>query len=118
MTIDSLKASKLGKIVVKLVKDPPTPGELISFLFSDPEVVKCACRSCCCRHVFEVDLCAPFTYPYRRFETRTVIYVSNSFFVFFLIVLRNAAIKDMAFNVERKWRQLVSVANDGDGESR
>ncbi|KAF9458016.1 hypothetical protein BDZ94DRAFT_1271762 [Collybia nuda] len=49
MTIDSLKASKLGKIVVKLVKDPPTP-----------------------------------------------------------------AIKDMAGNVERKWRQLVSVANDGD----
>jgi hypothetical protein len=27
MTVESLKTSKLGKIVVKLVKDPPTPGE-------------------------------------------------------------------------------------------
>lgn len=27
MTVDALKASKLGKIVVKLVKDPPAPGE-------------------------------------------------------------------------------------------
>ncbi|KAJ6543943.1 hypothetical protein B0H19DRAFT_1169070 [Mycena capillaripes] len=42
-TVESLKTSKLGKIVVKLVKDPPTP-----------------------------------------------------------------AIKDMAFNVERRWRQMVS----------
>ncbi|KAJ7727884.1 hypothetical protein B0H16DRAFT_1677208 [Mycena metata] len=43
MSVESLKTSKLGKIVVKLVKDPPTP-----------------------------------------------------------------AIKDMAFNVERRWRQIVS----------
>ncbi|KAF8211668.1 hypothetical protein K438DRAFT_1807693 [Mycena galopus ATCC 62051] len=43
MTVESLKTSKLGKIVVKLVKDPPTP-----------------------------------------------------------------AIKDMAFNVERRWRQMVT----------
>lgn len=27
MTIDALKASKLGKIIVKLVKEPPAPGE-------------------------------------------------------------------------------------------
>lgn len=35
MTVDALKASKLGKIVVKLVKEPPAPGEHIqpSFIF-------------------------------------------------------------------------------------
>jgi protein phosphatase 1 regulatory subunit 10 len=38
--------------------------------------------------------------------------------VFFLIVLRNAAIKDMASNVERKWRQLVAGVNEAEGESR
>lgn len=27
MTVDALKASKLGKIIVKLVKEPPAPGE-------------------------------------------------------------------------------------------
>jgi protein phosphatase 1 regulatory subunit 10 len=27
LTVDSLKASKLGKLVVRLVKEPPTPGE-------------------------------------------------------------------------------------------
>ena len=27
MTIDALKESKLGKIIVKLVKEPPAPGE-------------------------------------------------------------------------------------------
>lgn len=26
MSVDALKASKLGKIIVKLVKDPPAPG--------------------------------------------------------------------------------------------
>ena len=29
MTVDSLKVSKLGKLVVKLVKEPPSSGELI-----------------------------------------------------------------------------------------
>lgn len=28
LTVESLRASKLGKLVVKLVKDPPSPGEL------------------------------------------------------------------------------------------
>jgi hypothetical protein len=27
--VETLKASKLGKIIVKLTKDPPSPGELI-----------------------------------------------------------------------------------------
>ena len=27
MTLESLKASKLGKVVVRLVKDPPAPGK-------------------------------------------------------------------------------------------
>ena len=27
LSVDSLKTSKLGKIVIKLVKDSPTPGE-------------------------------------------------------------------------------------------
>ncbi|KAF8133494.1 hypothetical protein K438DRAFT_1884145 [Mycena galopus ATCC 62051] len=31
ITVESLKTSKLGKIVMKLVKDPPTPGESLSF---------------------------------------------------------------------------------------
>ncbi|KAF7330885.1 hypothetical protein MVEN_02428000 [Mycena venus] len=59
MTVESLKTSKLGKIVVKLVKDPPTP-----------------------------------------------------------------AIKDMAFNVERRWRQMVtekqpeSAADDSKSKKR
>lgn len=29
LTVETLKASKLGKLVVKLVKDPPSPGELM-----------------------------------------------------------------------------------------
>lgn len=34
MTLDTLKASKLGKIVVKLVKEPRSPGEFSAlFLF-------------------------------------------------------------------------------------
>lgn len=65
MTVDSLKASKLGKIVVKLVKDPPTPGELaflllgrdytrqtISVSVIAPVELKTSCHShCFCTHL-------------------------------------------------------------------
>ena len=37
MTVDSLKASKLGKLVVKVVKDPPTPG---TWVFSFPNFAR------------------------------------------------------------------------------
>lgn len=30
LNLDALKASKLGKLIIKLTKEPPTPGELIS----------------------------------------------------------------------------------------
>jgi len=30
LTIESLKSSKLGKLIVRLVKEPPAPGELLS----------------------------------------------------------------------------------------
>lgn len=33
------------------------------------------------------------------------------FFLFY--VLRNAAIKDMASNVERRWRQMISIPVEG-----
>jgi len=35
-----LKASKLGKLVVKLVKDPPSPGEPVSSFPSSPPLVR------------------------------------------------------------------------------
>ena len=41
LSVESLKTSKLGKIVVKLVKDPPTPGE---YLFMKNLIFVCARR--------------------------------------------------------------------------
>ncbi|KAJ6612145.1 hypothetical protein B0H10DRAFT_1918313 [Mycena sp. CBHHK59/15] len=52
MTVDSLKTSKLGKIVVKLVKDPPSPGELSSICIVNARpspALKLAHRLCCLR---------------------------------------------------------------------
>jgi hypothetical protein len=59
MTVESLKTSKLGKIVVKLVKDPPTPGE--SPFFFAP----CSC------------------FWARRFHFRTIPGAARFFFFFF-----------------------------------
>lgn len=39
LTLETLKASKLGKLVVKLVKDPPSPGELIFPFIRPPPMI-------------------------------------------------------------------------------
>lgn len=53
LTIETLKASKLGKIVVKLTKDPPAPGEYIPrFNHTKP----CARRLASMRVVARVEL--------------------------------------------------------------
>ena len=53
---------------------------------------------------------------YRRLawtiERRIKIHVSNCFCVL-PIVLQNTAIKDMASNVERRWRQMVTNTDGG-----
>lgn len=58
LTLETLRTSKFGKIVVKLVKDPPTPGECLSISrpLSTPRLalpiylaygwVMCCCRAC------------------------------------------------------------------------
>jgi protein phosphatase 1 regulatory subunit 10 len=46
MTVESLKSSKLGKIVVKVGKDIPSPGEL-SFDFSSVNITLQMCLGCC-----------------------------------------------------------------------
>lgn len=40
LTLETLKASKLGKLVVKLVKDPPSPGELTFPFIRPPPVIR------------------------------------------------------------------------------
>ncbi|KAF5371960.1 hypothetical protein D9615_008060 [Tricholomella constricta] len=73
LTVASLKASKLGKIVMRLGKNPPSPVE-------------------------------PDETP------RTTIHVSNaslSMLCSSSLDLQIAAIKDMASNVERRWRSLL-----------
>jgi protein phosphatase 1 regulatory subunit 10 len=46
MTVDSLKTSKLGKIVVKVGKDIPSPGELFLPFPRRCHLSKCVCTAC------------------------------------------------------------------------
>lgn len=120
LTVETLKASKLGKLVVKLVKDPPSPGEL-TFPFNRPFPFVCPGQTVSgyTSALSERKMRSRFshqryTYVLRPFcldsEKSNRIHVSNFLFVFLSRSQRNAAIKDMASNIERRWRQLVSSA--------
>lgn len=57
-------------------------------------------------------ICTVFT-GYAQFEKRINVHVSNIFVFCFSVALQHAAIKDMASNVERRWRQMVSNQDGG-----
>lgn len=108
LTIETLKASKLGKLVVKLSKNPPSPGE--------SRLLICA-RSCALRSNNKpfgaILVVANGVAHYLTHDFN----IHNSNFSLFFCTL--AAIKDMAFNLERKWRGLLESSNGKEeGESR
>ena len=122
MTLDTLKASKLGKIVVKLVKEPRSPGEFCFFLYvSLLSVGKIACCKLSKMRISSA------SFLYTIDAVRHVLqnkHVSNATFLS-LSLSQITAIKDMASNVERKWRSLInnvdplsSKSTDNEGKLR
>lgn len=116
MTVDTLKASKLGKLVVKLVKDPPTPGEL---KLSDPCCTRCIEGHLPATPVITISIVLDHTSPVAlklqlgaqlisHYLSRIIQNVSNFRCPIYLCY---AAIKDMASNIERRWRQLITVVD-------
>ena len=109
MTVDSLKVSKLGKIVVKLVKEPPSSGELI-FISPRRRPTRPGASPFVIAPV-ELEMnCHPFRINATDAERHVLQYMYLTSFSILRYLSQNAAIKDMASNVERKWRTLVSSA--------
>jgi protein phosphatase 1 regulatory subunit 10 len=70
--VESLSSSKLGRIIKKLVKDEPSPGE---YQFPDPRFA-CLPRSKLCPHVMKTNFCLPLFHithigPYLRPPDKT-----------------------------------------------
>lgn len=126
LTIDTLKTSKLGKIVVKLTKDPPAPGEyflppapvtlLLPMSYQTVPVRIIARPEPCACSLSAVVL---YTVPleFKRIKENEVNLTPCACLFVSSLRLRyknTSAIKDMAQNVERRWRLLLS----GDGAAK
>jgi hypothetical protein len=106
------------------VKDPPAPGEL-AFNYS---VLAPACNAG--SRDLSLDwshstVCTTFADYLQNLWLLAVLLVSNILLFVFSVVLYNAAIKDMASNIERRWRQMLAETpskqtelNTSEGESR
>ncbi|KAF5393581.1 hypothetical protein D9757_000391 [Collybiopsis confluens] len=89
LTVESLKASKLGKLVVKLVKDHPTPvNRLVTLVHFEDEPESGRFPS--------------------AFSSSRCLYYSQ---IFDERKTSKANISDMASNIERKWRRIVEGAS-------
>jgi hypothetical protein len=106
LSVESLKSSKLGKIIVKLVKEPPAPGERsVSQISTHAVSVRDSAnraRSQPCNQCLRVCRIITTCLSQRK------LHVSNSCLI--SVLPKCAAIKDMASNLERRWRQLVETA--------
>jgi len=140
MTVDSLKVSKLGKIIVRLVKDPPAPGKYnpSSMQYdtcSNVGTRRCHLSSCCpmklyCdsssmdgpQRVHSRKGRGPVNVSSTQWSTLNLGYRTIALTFYMNITLKNhvsnvafvgeTAIKDMASNLERKWRQLLVSSHE------
>lgn len=106
MSLDTLRNTKLGKIVVRLGKEASTSGELIRSLSHTFEIRE--------KNMCYLEYNLPEGHAVRCFACtqRHKVDVSN----FLSCYSSNAAIKDMASNLERKWRMILNSQNTKESE--
>ncbi|KAI0637643.1 hypothetical protein C8Q77DRAFT_379282 [Trametes polyzona] len=118
--IEKLKQSKLGKLIMKLIKDPPTPGEL---KFSFINHMESPWHGCCKYDPNENetdnsnestthDFCR--TGVSHAFVPVVVKYMYLTTVPSSISVENKIAIKDMAANIESKWRKMLSRPETSD----
>ena len=104
-TLESLKKAKLGKIILKLTKEASIPGKHLSVFprLSNYDsaaawltVLSSVCCTCTFPHIVRKETNEP--------ESNSPFFCSY----------RLAAVKDMASNLERKWRQMASTNSKDD----
>lgn len=127
MTLEVLSSSKLGKIVVKLVKDSPDGGKSslsINFLSAALYLPKWQCFPVCGKRATKgssdvrngrtgpalSDLSVPLFSPLYR--------TLSGDYVFLITTLFHSAIKDMASKIEASWRKLVLAGKSGNSTEK
>lgn len=105
MTIEQLKQVKIGKIIIKLTKEPPNAGK-----FCSPYTLLFGCENTLYNlnnHLRKLRVLSK-----RKTHSLLIIftgrlYGSDMYLTICYKLLSSAAIKDMASNIERKWRQMM-----------
>ncbi|KAF4615967.1 hypothetical protein D9613_011490 [Agrocybe pediades] len=100
-TVDSLSASKLGKVIRKLVKDEP------SSVGKRRSSVQTSYGHTLFHPEIPIVIITIAIKSFLFFETRKIINVSNYSSICLLFPSQNIAIKDMASNLERRWREMI-----------
>lgn len=105
LSIDILKNTKIAKIIVRFVKEPPAPGKPFFPVLRTMPIRRATLMSLRHRTLYLLSIQVVFLcvllVPSRLRWSR----ISNNWYLHFL----NAAIKDMASNIERKIRQIIAV---------
>jgi hypothetical protein len=127
MTLEGLSTSKMGKIVVKLVKESPDGGKSslsINFLSAAFYLPKWQSFPACGKHATKgssdvrngstdpalIDLSVSLVFPlYRTLSGDNVFLITTLF---------HSAIKDMASKIEASWRKLVLAGKNGNSADK
>lgn len=108
-SLESLRKAKLGKIIVKLTKEASIPGKHLTVFSCLRNYDSAAAWS----HLLSrlvVSVLSLISFAKRQMSLNLTILFSCSY--------RLAAVKDMASNLERKWRQMASNNSKDDAPKK
>ena len=108
-SLESLRKAKLGKIILKLTKEASIPGKHLNI-------------SPCLRDYHPAAAWLSLLSPARCICTFPLSFAKRQMSLSLTISspcsYRLAAVKDMASNLERKWRQMASASSKDDGSKK